>query len=162
MFTQPCFIRKNTKELRDKLERLGYEYTYNGASEWLIPIESLHFLGVNLYSYGKYMGINGIWSRDWIDCETNDLLFLAICALRNDTDKYQWFVNKDGEFFKCFEREFSHFKFDEKLIAEIFNPIEKSDFPISDKKLEPIEDTKDWHKATVEELIEFFKDKQHE
>ena len=26
-FTQPCFIRKNTPELRKKLEELGYEFT---------------------------------------------------------------------------------------------------------------------------------------
>ena len=27
MFTTPCFIRKNTPELRKKLEELGYKYS---------------------------------------------------------------------------------------------------------------------------------------
>ena len=29
MFTTPCFIKKNTPELRKKLEELGYKY--NGS-----------------------------------------------------------------------------------------------------------------------------------
>lgn len=158
MFTQPCFIRKNTPELRSKLERLGYKYTQNGVEEWFIPIESLDFICVNIYPEGKYIGENGYWDRSWIDCGTNEQLFLAIASLRDDTDKYQWFVNNDGEFFKCFENEFSHFKFDDKDIGKIVNAIEIGDFPCLGEPLVPYEDTKDWHKATVEELIEFFKE----
>lgn len=30
-FTTPCFIRKNTKELRKELEELGY---FNDSPEW--------------------------------------------------------------------------------------------------------------------------------
>lgn len=29
MFTTPCFIRKNTQELREKLEEMGYEKQSN-------------------------------------------------------------------------------------------------------------------------------------
>ena len=35
-----------------------------------------------------------------IDCGTNEELFLALAALRNDTDKYQWFTDGDL-WFKC-------------------------------------------------------------
>lgn len=55
MFTQSCIIRKNTKELVEKLEKMGYKYADNGAGIWLIPLEKLNYLGVNLYSRGKYM-----------------------------------------------------------------------------------------------------------
>lgn len=36
----------------------------------------------------------------FIDCGTNEELFLAIAALRNDTDKCQWFTDGDL-WFKC-------------------------------------------------------------
>lgn len=156
MFLQPCFIRKNTPELRSKLERLGYKYTPNGVGEWFIPIESLDFICVNIYSNGKYIGENGYWNHSWIDCGTNEKLFIAIAALRNDTDKYQLFCNDKGEFFKCYENEFSHFRFDTNDILNIANAMELGTFPIG-KPLVPYEDTKNWHKATVEELIEHFK-----
>ncbi len=41
MFTTPCFIRKNTPELREKLERLGYTQAQNGHGEWSIPINQI-------------------------------------------------------------------------------------------------------------------------
>ena len=31
-----------------------------------------------------------------IDCGTNEELFLAIAALRDDTDKLQWFISPEG------------------------------------------------------------------
>lgn len=126
-FTTPCFIRKNTPELRKKLERLGYKLN-NG--KWM----------------GKYLATFRIketkeWryvaSPEWdlqnnpdidvsIDCGTNEDLFLAIAALRNDTDDYQWFVDATNFWFK--------------------RPA-LSLFPIA---VPP-------HKATIEEIIQRFK-----
>lgn len=31
-----------------------------------------------------------------IDCGTNEELFLALAALRDDTDKFQWFISPEG------------------------------------------------------------------
>jgi hypothetical protein len=90
-FTTPCFIRKNTPELRKKLEELGYTYIQNGSSEWFIPIEELYYL-VTYPTSGYYQGCNGYWYEDNIDCGTNEELFLALAALRDDTDVNQWFV----------------------------------------------------------------------
>lgn len=141
MFTQPCFIRKNTPELRKKLEELGYRYAQNGYAEWFIPIEDLPYLGVNLYSNGVYMGISGNWNN-WIDCGTNEELFLALAALRNDTDINQWFV----------------------MEVEVYQDLSQGDwFKATDvngqyhigTKIDPLY----CHKATVEELIEHFKEK---
>lgn len=94
MFTQPCFIRKNTKEIIEKLEELGYDYAENGAGAWFIPLCQLEYIGVNLYSKGYYMGVNGVWSNDWYDCGTNERLFIALASLRDDSDNNQWFVMK--------------------------------------------------------------------
>ena len=85
-FTTPCFIKKNTPELRKKLEELGHKLN-NG--KWM----------------GKYLAAFQIketkeWryvaSPEWdlqnnpdidasIDCGTNEELFLAIASLRDDT-----------------------------------------------------------------------------
>lgn len=141
MFTQSCFIRKNTQELRTKLEEMGYGYAPNGIGEWHIPIEDLSYLGVNLYSGGKYMGVNGKWDSHWIDCGTNEKLFLAIAALRDDSDKYQRFKHNAAEvWIKCEKDKFSY------SIYDRHNDIDR-------------DITNRFHKATPQELIEHFKDK---
>jgi len=78
-------------------------------------------------------GIYGMYDieKGCIDCETNDELFLAIAALRDDTDKNQWFVDKFGNW---------SLSVHEKVIMT--NEI---------KALIGV------HKATVQELIEHFK-----
>ena len=157
MFTQPCFIRKNSKELRDKVYRLGGRsgnYICDSEFNTLLVADKDHF---SCYD-DEWGNADILISKGYIDCGTNEKIFLAICAIRNDTDKYQLFVNKDGDFFKCFENEFSHFKFDDKDIGKIVNAIETGYYPCSGEPLVPYEDTKDWHKATVEELIEYFKE----
>ena len=73
----------------------------------------------------------------FIYCGTNEELFLAIAALRDDTDKNQWFVNKDGNFIFCDQNELKHV---------IDNSDEYMDYCVAD-----------FHKATVKELIEHFK-----
>ena len=92
MFTTPCFIRKNTPELREKLEKLGYSPTPNGHGEWFIPMDELPYLETFPMSK-SYMGRAGFWSTSVIDCGTNEELFLALAALRDDTDKDQWFTD---------------------------------------------------------------------
>ena len=92
MFTQSCFIRKNTPELRKKLEELGYTNTPNGRGEWFIPIEELKYL-VTYPISGCYQGCNGYWYEDDFDCGINEELFLALAALRDDTDNNQWFTD---------------------------------------------------------------------
>lgn len=140
MFTQPCFIRKNTKEIIEKLEELGYDYAENGAGAWFIPLCQLEYIGVNLYSKGYYMGVNGVWSNDWYDCGTNERLFIALASLRDDSDNNQWFCNENKScWWKCSLDSF------------------KQDFEESNEDM-------DWsykyfHKATPEELVEHFKDR---
>lgn len=143
MFTQPCFIRKNTKEIIEKLEELGYDYAENGAGAWFIPLCQLEYIGVNLYSKGYYMGVNGVWSNDWYDCGTNEQLFLALAALRDDTDENQWFVYpKENYWFKCYD-----------------NNIDEARNEPSTRMSCQAAWFYESRKATPQELIEYFKEK---
>lgn len=126
-FIESCFIRKNTPELRKKLKELGYTNTPNGRGEWFIPIEELKYL-VTYPISGCYQGCNGYWYEDDFDCGINEDLFLALAALRDDTNDNQWFT--DG---KLWEKS-------------------NNDLPSHYMQLEG-------HKATVEEIIEHFKNK---
>lgn len=84
MFTQSCFIRKNTPELRKKLEDLGYTNSTNDINgDWLFVSHGILLTVSKDFNYAN--------SKD-IDCGQNEDLFLAISALRDDTDKNQWFV----------------------------------------------------------------------
>ena len=89
MFTQKCFIRKNTPELVKKLEDIGYRVSFsarNGYGECLYTIGGTVFGG----AYRDYDSRTG-----FIDCNDSEELFLAIASLRDDTDNLQWFT--DGE-----------------------------------------------------------------
>lgn len=135
MFTQSCFIRKNSPELREKLINLGYHVydlymNKDSPADWCTVIES----------EADYAGI---WSKEpknkekFLDCGENEELFLSLAALRNDTDAYQWFVNEIGNVW--WRTEFDSF-------LECF--IESNED--SELKYE------DFHKATPEELIKHF------
>ena len=123
-FTTPCFIRKNTEALRKKLEEVGYkmlspiEYDNLECSDnWVNDIKSLN-------------DCNGI------DCGTNEELFLALAALRDDIDKNQWFTDGDL-WFKCGD------EMCDETIEYYLNEYDR-----------------EFHKATVDELIEHFKTKE--
>lgn len=90
MFTTKCFIRKNTSELRKKLEEFGYKNRHLSMST---NVENYPLLLV--YHDGYYQGVFGdeCGLDFYIDCGDNEELFLAITALRDDTDKYQWFTD---------------------------------------------------------------------
>lgn len=125
-FTTPCYIRKNNSELRKKLEELGYIYDKcNLLDLALYPC---------LYTYwhpnlgGLYSGI-GAYPNNTINCGTDDELFLALAALREDSEYMQFFT--DGEFWDVNLRD---------------------DIPFCEQV-----GSNDFHKATVEEIIEHFK-----
>lgn len=144
-FTTPCFIRNNTEALRKKLEELGY---FNGSPEWtnncsIIWAYQYPMKGFDTPNYviadsfdipfDKHSALCG----KFIDCGFNEELFLAIAALRDDTDKYQWFTDGD-KWIQCSEIRFSTYW--------AYNDVDINTDTI--------------HKATVNELIEHFKEKE--
>lgn len=144
-FTTPAFIRKNTTELRKKLEALGYKPLLSIEDGECLStasnLENYHSIPAALFddkdSYRTYD------CAGRIDCGTNEDLFLAIAALRDDTDNGQFFVLEE-RFVSC------------------INPdviIEKGAFIkcCMDKWRMPYFP---FHKATVKELIEHFKGKE--
>lgn len=153
MFTQPCFIRKNTPELRKKLEELGYT---NGA--WESPHFEYPYLecfpnrkfglfkGEGFYMTEDDYRLDGkVWTynpkEDVIDCDDNEELFLAVAALRDDTDKSQWFISNVDIFTECYNNEW-------RLYENWYNTFTIEDL---NSEISPI------RKATVEEIIEHFK-----
>ena len=133
-FTTQCFIHKNTANIRNRLKELGY---------YCNPYLGWH----NLFTC--VFGINSVYSLDdydthglkeidgLIDCGTNEDLFLAIAALRDDTDKNQWFTDGDL-WFKC----------GDETVEYHLNHLNECGRKI--------------HKATVDELIEHFKTKEEQ
>lgn len=136
-FTTPAFIRKNTSDLRKQLERLGY-YLHPEC----IDDDRGNYLFVNReYYLNRPLGYSEELSRS-IDCGTNESLFLAIAALRDDTDNNQMFINGKGDWGIC--RDGSD------------GGLEGLDFYGIPNDL----NVDNYHKATVEELIEHFKGKE--
>ena len=146
-FTTRCFIRKNSKELQEKLADIGYSIcrcvNFTNA-EWL------NTLTINGTVHGKGYFDEEMEFHDWtvekelnrfvignpkyIDCGENEELFLAIAALMDDSDIHQLFT--DGENW---------------VKSDIHNLIKFKEY------FEGIGfDYHKTHKATVEELIEHF------
>ena len=130
-FTTPCFIRKNTPELRKKLEKLGYRLFGEELDEDLCIFTSPE---CGLYNIEFFSNIPHPEETDSIDCGTNENLFLAIAALRDDTDRKQWFTDD------------YHWEICPDEVAYINAWIDRYGYSP--------------HKATVEELIEHFKEKE--
>ncbi|MFK2135320.1 hypothetical protein [Bacteroides fragilis] len=133
-FTTSCFIRKNTEELRKKLEDIGYKNACSSNHHDIIYTDAEH--GVYFTTFASNITDDEVS----YDCKYNRTLFLAIAALRDDTDNNQWFV----------------------MDVEIYVDLTKGTwFQATDRdggkhvgtQIEALY----CHKATVEELINHFK-----
>lgn len=133
MFTQSCFIRNANKDLIYNIMALGYKPMY---MTWRNNIE-----GNNLVlEYNTWHFTDSDNHPNSIDCGTNEELFLAIAALRDDNDYMQFFTNGIIWFLCDAQR------------------VENSNLYDKEYKIQ-IKNGCDYHKATVEELIEHFKDR---
>lgn len=140
-FTTPCFIRKNTDNIRNRLKELGYYC--NPYLGWYNLCTCIFGI-ISVYSLDDD-DINALKERDvLVDCGTNEELFLAIAALRDDTDNNQLFTNGKGDW--GIYRDGS----DGCLSGMDFYGM-PNDFKIDN-----------YHKATVDELIEHFKTKEEQ
>ena len=145
-FTTAAFIRRNTPELRKKLEELGYNHPTD-------VIEDERFcIATSPANCNYHIIIKGAFDdtnphHTWncagrIDCGDNEELFLAIAALRDDTNENQWFVCTSD--YKEFDgKEWKVGDFDLNTCPDDFDDI-----------------LPNWRKATVNELIQHFKEKE--
>lgn len=102
-FIQPCFIRKNTPELRKKLEELGYNRYPLWMADWSDDDSRYIYLVIDVLYYTYPQEPFKPKIGEYINCGTNEELFLALAALRDDTDINQWFIyntigNRVGKF----------------------------------------------------------------
>lgn len=140
MFTTKCFIRKSTPELTDKIHALGDR---SGTGFWYLPNTLLIADECYYYCLDDERGNSQSLINDgYIDCGDNEQLFLALAAMRDDTDKDQYFVHDEeihwvnqgayipkGSLFKC-------------LVDKYY--------------LDPDNTTPKFHRATVNEIIDYF------
>lgn len=140
-FTTPCFIRKNTDNIRNRLKEVGYkmlspiEYDNLECSDnWVNDIKSLN-------------DCNGI------NCGFNEELFLAIAALRDDSNYMQWFI-ADSILSVSYSDSIGndHYFTEPKGIMFFWDENWDNATIISGR----------YHKATVNELIEHFKTKEEQ
>jgi len=145
-FTTPCFIHKNTPELRKKLEELRYNHPTDVIEDERFCIAtSPANCNYHIIIKGAFDDTNPHYTWNCagrIDCGTNEELFLAIATLRDDTDDSQWFVYPpENIWFICDDDDINYAR------ENIKDSVQAAWFHCS-------------HKATVEELIEHFKEKE--
>lgn len=142
MFTASCFIRKNTPELINKLIDLGYvkalfdeEYTKSEAYGLIVdqgdivPLEHPLQEDELMFTY------------NFVDCDENVGLFLALAALRDDSDINQWFI------YNTINNTVDKFETIEWVLCKDNNICNYLNWDNCYKYC---------HKATVEEIIEHF------
>lgn len=95
MFITNCFIRKNTPELRGKLEKMGY-YVCR-CTEGATAVYLMALLGEVHAVCAEELDIFADEVKSGkcklIDCGDDEQLFIALAAMRDDTDKDQLFTN---------------------------------------------------------------------
>lgn len=131
MFKHSAFI-ENTPDMREWLESIGYELFKQGHVN-----ENILYTEKNGIYFTSILGFNSLFPK-MVDCRSNPQLFKAITAMREDSDVFQWFT--DGKYwFYSLSDDFKNFG------------------RIRPKGATNVMDSKDFHKATLEELKEHFK-----
>lgn len=152
-FTTRCFIRKNSKDIQEKLAEIGYSIcrcvNFENA-EWLntLPINgTVHGQGyfdseMEFPDWTVEKELNRFVNENhkYVDCGENEDLFLAIAALRNDSDIYQWFIMDIEAYLNIH-------------VGDWFIATDRIGGKHVGTQIEPLY----CHKATVEELINHFK-----
>ena len=137
-FLTPCFVRvedaAERKKLIEWLEEIGYEYVQPPKEE---------VLGNKVICESSYFGTahdeQTFSTAEYIDADTSVELFRALAAMNDENDREQWFVGDNGEYVKCTDNIF---------LMYAINVLQKQK-----RKTGFIA----YHKATVEEIIKYFK-----
>lgn len=133
VFTTPCFMVVKDKEhaihLLSELKNIGDRKLFEIQDKVLYPC--ICGVSTNIVSICE---LSELESAGFVDCKENERLFLALAALRNDSDIHQWFT--DG---------LKWVISDIHPLLELKEYFQKIGFNYSKT-----------HKATVEELIKYF------
>ena len=138
-FTTPCYMvvkdGNHANRLIIAFKNIGDRKVYGIPENVTYPC--VCGVSTNIISFGELNDLAG-----FINCEENEDLFLAIAALRDDTDDSQWFVYPpENIWFICDDDDINYAR------ENIRESVQAAWFHCS-------------HKATVEELIEHFKEKE--
>lgn len=85
-FIQSCFIQKCTQTLIEELIALGYKISDRTSLSYGIFCNNGK---IKICSTNEQPSIK---DKNFIQCYDNEDLFLALAAMKDDTDKHQWFV----------------------------------------------------------------------
>lgn len=144
-FTTPCFIRKqDTTELRNKLNKLGY-FPHPTANPLYNNRNGELHTGRGFYANLPIGYIEEI--KNAIDCGTNEELFLAIAALRDDKDEHQLFISDS----------LLHIAFDDEIGNDHYFTYPSGIIFKWDYHWDNCTIKGEFHKMSVEELINHFK-----
>lgn len=141
-FTTSCFIRKSPYKLRNRLNELGYRLFGCELNEDLCIFTEPEY---RLYSVEFFSNIPHPDETDSIDCGTNEDLFLAIAALRDDSNYMQWFICTE-DYIESPDKEWKVGDWDLNTCLDVTYG----------------QQLPHWRKATVDELIEHFKTKEEQ
>lgn len=134
-FTTPCSIIVKNKEqaisLMQKIKEIGERKIYEIQNNISYPC--ICGVSTNIISL---CDVDELSSAGFIDCGTNEPLFLAIAGRRDGTDYMQWFIDRENKWLQC----------QRKTIREFIDIAAIHGYEVSDLR-----------KATVPELIEHFK-----
>lgn len=140
MFTQSCFIHKNSKKLLDKLGVLGYttkDYVKGGNGIQVdIDVDPPIAYSINYSKKSAFL-------CEGVNCEENEDIFFAIAALRDDSDYKQWFVDDETMY--------------DKYTGELLSNKGDWNLYLEEQWIEYDSPRELRHKATVEEILEHFK-----
>lgn len=142
MFTTPCFIRKNTPELRKKLEKLGYNRYPLWMADWSDDDSRYIYLVADALYYTYPQEPTKPKNGEYVNCGENEELFLALAALRDDSDYMQWFI------YNTINNTVDKFETIEWVLCKDNNICDYLNWDNCYKYC---------HKASVEEIIEHFK-----
>ena len=139
-FKTPCFVRVEDAEKRDELiaycKKIGYLQKYACDNKYLTVIAGFEPNQVDTALWCKDLR-DAMLGRGLIDCGTDIELFKALAAMNDENDREQWFTDTADGFSKCSV---------DRWLDE-WQPEYHDRYSI-------------WRKATVEEIVEHFKNRQ--
>lgn len=94
-FNESCVIKRNTPYIKQQLREIGYDVSGIENQNCIVTTKNAKATSVDTDFVERYfIGEN----KSSIDCDENINLFLALAALRDDTDIHQWFFNQKDQF----------------------------------------------------------------